>query len=187
MDADGLTFACATSSEAAVAKRLGLAHAVIGLGGTKGLPDGPLVSFGLAGALHDGVALGEVIDAVRVVDVDGNVLWEGRGLGARGARPATVLAVDAVVDDPAERRRLHEATGADVADMESGVIARTGRLAGCVRAVCDTPTQGLGALASVGTVSWPRLAGAVGKRPVGTAVAVVAAVRALKRLERAAA
>jgi adenosylhomocysteine nucleosidase len=187
LDADGLTFACATSSEAAVAKRLDLAHAVIGFRGAKGIPEGRLVSFGLAGALHDGVGLGDVIDAVRVVDADGTVLWEGAGLGARGARPGVVLAADGIVDSPAERRRLHEATGADVVDMESGVLARTGRLAGCLRAVSDTPSQGLGALASVGTVGWPRLAGAVGKRPVGTALAVVAAVRALKRLERAAA
>jgi hypothetical protein len=189
LDADGLTFACATSSEAAVAKRLGLAHAVIGLRGANGIPDGRLVSFGLAGALHDGVALGEVIDATRVVAADGSVLWEGGPLGARGARPGIVVAVDAVVDGAAARRRLHEATGADVADMESGVLARTGRLAGCLRAVSDTPSQVLGPLATVaranGTVRWRRFAGAVGKRPVGTAVAVLAALRALKRLERA--
>ena len=191
MDVDGLTFACATSSEAAVAKRLGLAHTVIGLGGANGVPDGRVVSFGLAGALHDGVALGDVIDATRVVAVDGSVLWEGGPLGARGARPGTVLAVDAVVDDAAERRRLHDETGADVADMESGVLARTGRLAGCLRAVGDSPSQGLGPLASVvsadGKLRWPAFAHAVGVSPLGTGRAVFASLRALKNLERAAA
>ena len=47
------------------------------------------------------------------------MLWEGAPLGVPGARTATILAVDAVVDDPGERRRLHERTGADAADMES--------------------------------------------------------------------
>ena len=93
------------------------------------------MSFGLAGGLHDGLECGEVLDATRVVDADGTVLWEGAPLGVPGARTATIVAVDAVVDDPAERRRLHERTGADAADMESGALARAGRLAGCLRAV----------------------------------------------------
>jgi nucleoside phosphorylase len=50
------------------------------------------------------------------------------------------------VDDPAERRRLHDATGADAVDMESGALARAGRLSGVVRAVSDTPAQTLGPL-----------------------------------------
>ena len=125
MDVDGLTFACATSSEAAVAKRLGLAHTVIGLGGANGVPDGRVVSFGLAGALHDGVALGDVIDATRVVAVDGSVLWEGGPL-------ASVVSAD-------------------------------------------------------GKLRWPAFAHAVGVSPLGTGRAVLASLRALKNLERAAA
>src|SRR5205085_11623883 len=78
---------------------------------------------------------------------DGNVLWEGGPLGVSGARAATILAMDAVVDDPAERRRLRERTGADAVDMESGPLARSGRLVGCLRAVSDTPSRPLGPLA----------------------------------------
>ncbi|HKI91370.1 MAG TPA: hypothetical protein VJ986_03620 [Gaiellaceae bacterium] len=140
MDADrlsGATFACATAAEERVARRAGLRAARIGVRGAAGLPDGPLVSFGLAGALHDGVRVGEVLDATRVVDAIGATLWEGPPLGAHGAREATVLASDELVHDAAERRRLYESSGADAVDMESGVLAASGRLAGVLRAVSD--------------------------------------------------
>ena len=39
--------------------------------------------------------------------------------------------------DAGERRRLHESSGADAVDMESGVLARSGRLAGVLRVVSD--------------------------------------------------
>ena len=144
-----MTLACATRTEERAAKRLGARTALVGIGARRTLPDGPVVSFGLAGGLHDGLAWGEVLDATRVVDASGTVLWEGGPLGVPGARKATILAVDAIVDDPAERRRLHELTGADAADMESGVLARSGRLSGCLRAVSDTPGRTLGPLAQV--------------------------------------
>jgi hypothetical protein len=115
---------------------------LIGLGGANGLPDGDLVSFGLAGSL-DGLGPGAIVDARRVVDESGETLWEGEGLGVREAVPGTVLAYDRIVDDPDERRALHASTGADVVDLESGVLARTGRLRGVVRAVSDTPDRPL--------------------------------------------
>ena len=137
MDADGLTFTAATTAEERVAKRVGLRTVRIGLRGAAGLPDGDLVSFGLAGALADELRVGDVLDATRVVDAAGRTLWEGAGLGVRGAKPGTVLASDVLVHDAAERRRLREASGADAVDMESGVLARSGRLAGVVRAISD--------------------------------------------------
>ncbi len=137
MDADGLTFTVATTAEERIARRIGLPTARIGVRGAAGLPDGQLVSFGLAGALHDGFRVGDVLDATRVVDLAGATLWEGSGLGVRGARGGTVLASDVLVHDAAERRRLHEASGADAVDMESGMLARSGRLAGVVRAISD--------------------------------------------------
>ena len=142
---DALVFACATAAEERVARRAGLRTALIGLGGANGLPDGDLVSFGLAGSL-DGLGAGVIVDAHRVVDERGETLWEGEGLGVPGAVPGTVLAVAQIVDDPEERRRLHEQTAADVVDLESGMLARTGRLRGVVRAVSDTPDRPLGAL-----------------------------------------
>ena len=140
MDTDGLralTFACATTAEERVAKRLGL-HAVrVGVRAANGVPDAQVVSFGLAGALRDDLHVGDVLDATRVVDEQGATLWEGAPLGVEGARIATMLGSDALVHDAGERRRLRESTGADAVDMESGVLARSGRLAGVVRAVSD--------------------------------------------------
>ena len=137
MDADGLTFACATTAEERVAKRRGLPAARVGLRAVNGVPPGRLVSFGLAGALHDGLRVGDVLDATRVVDERGETLWTGSPLGVDGAREATVLASDDLVYDAGERRRLHESSGADAVDMESGVLARSGRLAGVLRVISD--------------------------------------------------
>jgi len=137
VDADGLTFACATTAEARVAKRVGLPTARVGIRAVNGVPPGRVVSFGLAGALHDGLRVGDVLDATRVVDERGETLWRGDPLGIDGARDATVLASHDLVHDADERRRLHEASGADAVDMESGVLARSGRLAGVVRVISD--------------------------------------------------
>ena len=70
-----------------------------------------------------------------VVDADGATLWEGDGLGV--GRDATILGSDSLVHDAVERRRLRESSGADAVDMESGVLARSGRLAGVLRAISD--------------------------------------------------
>jgi adenosylhomocysteine nucleosidase len=137
VDADGLTFACATTAEERIAKRAGLASARVGVRASSGVPEGRIVSFGLAGALHDGLRVGDVLDATRVVDAAGATLWEGPGLGVAGARAVTMLGTDALVHDAGERARLCEASGADAVDMESGVLARSGRLAGVLRVVSD--------------------------------------------------
>ena len=150
MDADGLTFACAMTFEERSARRLGRT-AIVGLGVSKGVPEGRLVSFGIAGALSGELPVGTVIDATRVVDESGTVLWEGAPLGASPARTGTILGASRIVDDPAERARLHATTGADAVDMESGALARSGRLVGCLRAISDTPTRRLGGVAQGAT------------------------------------
>ena len=149
MDADRVA-ACATTAEERAAKRAGFRTARIGVCARRGVPAGELVSFGVAGGLN-GMEIGSVLDATKIVDEQGNVLWEGPALGVAGARQGTILATDRLVEDPAERRRLHELTGADAVDMESGVLAATGRLRGCVRAVSDTPDRPLGPLADAVT------------------------------------
>jgi adenosylhomocysteine nucleosidase len=185
VDADGMTAVCATRTEARAAKRAGFRTAVIGIGARKTLPDGPVLSFGLAGALHDGLAVGDVLDATRIVDVDGATLWQGDPLGIHGARPATILAAERLLDDPSARLTLHRQTGADAADMESGALARTGRLTGCLRAVSDTPSQTLGPLAETvdddGKLSWAGLGRAVG-RPRQTWSSLARVRLALRRL-----
>jgi adenosylhomocysteine nucleosidase len=185
-----MTAVCATRTEARAARRAGLRAAVVGIGAQRELPEGPLVSFGLAGALHDGFVCGEVLDAARVVDEDGETLWEGGPLGVSGARRVTILAASAVVDEPAERLALHRSTGADAIDMESGVLARSGRLTGCVRAVSDTPSSPLGPLARVvdsdGSVAWGGVLRAL-TQPRRTVGALVGVRRALRNLAEASA
>jgi nucleoside phosphorylase len=186
MVADGLTFACAMAVEERIARRLGPAVR-IGLGAADGVPEGRLVSFGIAGALRDDLPIGTVIDATRVVDESGAVLWEGGGLGVAPARSGTILGADRIVDDPAERARLHQSTGADAVDMESGTLARSGRLAGCIRAISDTPTRKLGGLAQGakmnGETDYGGLLRGFLRAPVETARAAAGARRALKALE----
>lgn len=185
MDLDGVTLVCATRVEARAARRLGAPTVVVGVGARRQLPPGPLVSFGLAGALHPGLQVGEVVDAVRVVDEAGQLVWEGGPLGARGARPGTIVAVSQVVESPQARRALYERTGADAADMESGPLARCGRLRGVLRAVSDTPARPLGPLAQAlsgeGRVRWSGLLAALA-RPRATGRALGDVSRALLRL-----
>jgi hypothetical protein len=180
-----VTAVCATRTEARAARRAGLSTAVVGVGARRMLPDGPLVSFGLAGALHEGLGVAELLDATRVVDADGRTLWEGDPLGVPGATRATLVAVDRVSDDPAERRVLHQRTGGDAADMESGTLARSGRLAGCVRAISDTPSATLGPLADMvdpdGRLAWGGVARAA-LRPRETARSLSRVRLALRRL-----
>jgi hypothetical protein len=190
MDADRVTFACATAAELRVARRTGARSALVGLGARNGVPEGPVLSFGLAGALRDGLAPGTVVDATRIVDVEGTVLWDDGPLGVPGAEPVTMLAADRVVDDPDERRRLHERTGADAADLESGPLARSGQLQGVLRAVSDTPSRPLDGLAGGvkddGGYDWPALARAFARSPRGFVRSASDAQRALGRLGDAA-
>jgi adenosylhomocysteine nucleosidase len=187
VDAHGLTFACATTAEERVARRAGLHAARVGVRAANGVPDAPLVSFGLAGALREGLRIGDVLDATRVVDEHGSTLWQGAGLGV--GRDATILGGDALVHDAAERRRLHESSGADAVDMESGVLARTGRLAGVVRVVSDDAASAIegvdttvhpdGRTNVVGLLRW------IATRRGDALRSMRDAVRALRALEKA--
>jgi hypothetical protein len=183
-----LTFCAATTAEERAARKLGVETVRVGVRAANGVPEGRLVSFGLAGALHDGVGIGDVLDATRVVDESGSLLWEGPGLGV--GRGATILGSDALIHDPAERARLHAASGADAVDMESGVLARSGRLAGVLRVVSDDTRSAIEGVDStvhpdgrtnvIGLVRW-----IAAKR--GAAVRSMRdALRALRALERVA-
>jgi hypothetical protein len=175
------------SVEERIARRLG-PTVRIGLGAANGLPpEGRFVSFGIAGALAPGLEIGTVIDATRVVDEHGEVLWEGAPLGIESAVIGTILGASRIIDDPSERARLHESSGADAVDMESGPLARAGRLAGCIRAISDAPGRELAGLAegarSNGDVDYLGLARGFLRAPRETARAARDARRALKSLE----
>jgi hypothetical protein len=188
MDADGLTFACATSAEERVARRAGFDAVRVGIGVANGVPDGRLVSFGVAGSLGE-LQVGEVLDATRVVDETGATLWEGPGLGVRGARAGVLLGGNVLVHDAAERDQLRATSGADAVDMESGTLARSGRLAGVVRAISDdasSTVEGLdstvhadGRTNALGLVRW------IAKQRGDAIRSIRGALRALKALEQA--
>jgi nucleoside phosphorylase len=161
----------------------------VGVRAANGVPEARLVSFGLAGALHDGLRVGDVLDATRVVDERGVTLWEGAPLGVEGARAATMLGSDTLVHDAAERRRLHETSGADAVDMESGVLARSGRLAGVVRAVSDGPESAIEGVDTTvhadGRTNVPGLLRWVATGRGGAVRSMRGAVIALRALEKA--
>ncbi len=191
MDADGLssyTFACATSAEERLARRVGLNAVRVGVCVANGIPEGRLVSFGLAGSLGE-LRVGDVLDATRVVDETGTTLWEGPGLGVRGARAGVVLGGDVLVHDAAERARLREASGADAVDMESGVLARSGRLAGVVRAISDdagSAVEGVdGTVHADGRTNVSGLLRWIASRRADAIRSMRDALRALKALEEA--
>lgn len=194
MDAalDTLTLACALGVEEKAARRAGARAVRVGLRASRAdLPVGRIAGFGLAGALVDGLEPGALLTASRVVDETGAIVWEGAPLDVPGARRAVICAANEVVDDPAARRELAARTGAVAVDMESGALARTGRLAGVVRAVSDTPARPVGCLACASTAdgqtAWGVVAKAFLTEPVKAARAARGARRGLASLSRAAA
>jgi len=80
--------ACALAVEEKAARDGGAHAARVGLSACLPLPEGRLVSFGLAGALVSGLAPGTLVSARRIVDADGTVLWEQEPLRVPGALSA---------------------------------------------------------------------------------------------------
>jgi hypothetical protein len=185
-----LTLACALEVEERAARKGGARAARVGLRASQPLPDGRLISFGLAGALVPGLEPGEIVTAERVVDEWGRLLWEGEPVALDGAIRGIVCTASDVVDDPASRQALAERTGAVVVDMESGALAASGRLTGVVRAVSDTHDEPVGRLAFAanvdGSTRWRAVALAFLFQPVVSLRTALSARRAIGRLERAA-
>jgi len=185
-----LTLACALEVEENVARKAGARAARVGLGVTLPLPEGRLVSFGFAGGLVPDLERGALVTATKVVSETGEKLWEGKPIEVDGARQAVICSTDRVIDGPEERRQLAERTGAVAVDMESGKLAASGRLAGIVRAVSDSPGRPLGGLATAvradGSIDWKVVARSVVVEPVKTGRALIGAQRARASLQRAA-
>jgi 4-hydroxy-3-methylbut-2-enyl diphosphate reductase len=132
-------------------------------GGARGLPadspsTGPALVAGLAGALTDALAPGDLV----VADEVGQASTKSDGSGSESTVPChasglvagalrrhgltvhrgEVLTVDHIVHGRAERRALAEA-GALAVDMESALLADSAGRTVVVRAVVDTPTRPL--------------------------------------------
>jgi hypothetical protein len=183
--------ACALAAEEGAARSGGARVARVGLQAGLPLPEGRLVSFGLVGALVSGLAPGTLVTARRVVDADGTVLWEDEPLVVPGALTAVVCDAGVVVDDPVARRELARESGAAVVDTESAALAATGRLAGVVRAISDTPERPVGRLARAavpdGRTDWGAVVRALLAEPRTTLRTAIGARRALASLRAAAA
>jgi hypothetical protein len=162
----------------------------VGLGAGLELPDGRLVSFGFAGGLVPELEPGELLSANKVVDGSGRVLWEGEPLHVPGARTAVICSTNAVVNQRAARQALAEQSGALAVDMESGVLASTGRLAGVVRAVSDAADEPVGRLVCAanpnGGTNWRVVVRSIVFEPLKTLRTALDARKALAALERAA-
>jgi hypothetical protein len=184
-----LTLACALEIEEKIARKAGARTARVGLGARLPLPDGPLVSFGFAGSLDRRLRPGTLVTATKVVDVSGETLWEGKPLAVDGAQPVVVCAATAVADGPA-RAAVATSSGAEAVDLESGELARSGRLVGVVRAISDSTERPLGRLALAarpdGSTDLRAVARAFLTQPVTSIRTALAARRALSRLRHAA-
>ena len=180
------TLCCALAIEERAARKTGLPVARVGVGATLPLPEGPLISFGLCGALVDDLPVGTLVVANRVVDEAGKTLWEGEPLNVDGGRIVTVCGGSSVVDAPDERARLAAATGGCVVDLESAPLARSGRLQGVVRVISDASKDRVGRLAGAagadGSVSCAALAAAVAQEPRAAIPAALRGTRALRTL-----
>jgi hypothetical protein len=185
-----LTLACALRVEEKAARKAGARTALVGLGAGLPLPDGRLVSFGFAGGLEPGFHPGTLVTATRVVDSEGRTLWDGPALEVEGAKQAVVCASDSVANEPEARHDLARRSGASVVDMESGVLASTGRLAGVVRAVSDSGEQPVGRLVCAGKADggtdWKVVATAFVTEPVRSIRTARDARKATAALTRAA-
>jgi adenosylhomocysteine nucleosidase len=185
-----LMLACALAVEEKAARAGGARVARIGLGAGLPLPEGRLVAFGLTGALVDGLAPGTLVTARRVVDEEGTVLWEDEPLRVPGAVSGVVCDAEAIVDDAAARLELARRTGAVAVDMESATLAATGRLAGVIRAVSDTPENPIGRLGQAalpdGRTNWRMVLRALFSEPRATVRTALGTKQALSSLRSAA-
>jgi len=125
------------------------------------VPPGPLLLAGVAGEVVAGLRPGDVVVADRILfdrpgaDAADRAFGGPVSVGLPGAAELAVrlraagltvhvgaiVGVDRVVTDPARAR--YAAAGALAVDMESAVLARTGRLVAVVRALVDTPAHPL--------------------------------------------
>ncbi len=84
-----------------------------------------VISAGFAGALSHSLNRYDVILPAEVIDLEGQRYSIDRpsSISGLGSEPRTLATVDRVILDAAEKRRLHEETGADLVDMETSAVA----------------------------------------------------------------
>jgi nucleoside phosphorylase len=138
-----------------------------------------VIAAGFAGALREGLTVGDVVLAGEIVDDAGQswaVPWPGELPPGEWRPPLArgrIYSSAELIATPQDKRRLGLKHGALAADMESAVVARLchghGVLFGCVRVISDAVDTALSPtllqLLSRERVSLPRLASAVLTQP----------------------
>jgi adenosylhomocysteine nucleosidase len=138
-----------------------------------------ILSAGYAGALQDGLAVGDLVLATEVVDASGkswSTTWPGElppGSWHPPLRRGRLLTVANMVADPAQKRELGQRHEALAVDMESALLAETCRSANvpfaCLRVVSDEVNTALSpelvSLLAGGRASPWRVLKAVSRRP----------------------
>lgn len=129
---------------------------------------------GYAGGLSAKLAVGDVVAASEIVDLDNNA-WKTTwpGIVPGGVQSVRLLTSPRLIGCPEEKRRLADAWQADAVDMEAAVVARfcaeRNIPFGCVRALSDAAQHALSpqlvALLSGGQVSIARVLFALARRP----------------------
>ena len=140
-------------------------------------PDGVL-SFGVAGALSTDLSTGQLVVASAVVHegraFDADPPWREALARKLKARESTLASADAVIDDRAAKSALHDATGAELVDMESGIAAELCHALGvpfCVlRAISDDartalPPSAVAGMGPEGEVRVPAVVKSLLRRP----------------------
>jgi len=98
-----------------------------------------MASFGLAGALRDGLDIGDWVVATRLagaVEAATDPAWRDAALARLpGARPGIAYADGRMIDRVAEKRRLGTEADASIVDMESHIAARVAQRHGLPFAV----------------------------------------------------
>jgi len=164
-----------------------------------------IISFGVGGGLEPDLLPGDCVVASAIIDYPAvrptDPLWS-RKLADMipDARHGPIMGVNAVVSDPADKRKLHAFTGAVAIDMESHLVARLADAHGlafaAVRVIIDpahraVPPAALLAMAPGGSTDVSAMLREILARPsqvsplMRLAADAIAARAALVRLRRA--
>jgi len=166
---------------------------------------GGIISFGVAGGLAPDLIPGDCVVASAIIDHPAvrptDALWSRRLADMiPDARQGPIMGVNAVVSDPAVKRKLHAFTHAVAVDMESHLVARLAGAHGlafaAVRVIVDpahraVPPAALLAMAPGGSTDVSAMLWEILARPsqvsplMQLAADTIAARAALVRLRRA--
>jgi adenosylhomocysteine nucleosidase len=142
-----------------------------------------LLSIGFSGGLTDQLKIGDVVVANRIVPAEAPGPADDAGLKidikmpsdeAKGLYVGRIAAADHIVHSVAEKRGIHERTGAIAVDMESLAVAEACRERKArfmaVRGIsddcsADLPSEVLSVLGGTGSVRAGAIVGALWKRP----------------------